>query len=128
MKTKPSHQNIPSIGNLHKLTRLTTIVFLLTNLIYQSNAIPLVKFNRWISDDLMRRSYNGLSRFPFKASTPPQEIYTPYPLIDPFHSYFALPLHRNNNLLQQKLKNVEPLQRSILSNNEVIKVITIKLI
>jgi len=108
LKTKPSYQNIPSIGNLHKLTRLTTIVFLLTNLIYQSNAIPLVKFNRWISDDLMRRSYNDLSRFP-------------YPLIDPFHSYFALPLHRNNNLLQQKLKNVEPLQRSILSNNEVIK-------
>jgi len=115
------NHNILSLRNPNNLKHLTAIVLLLLTLLCPSDAIPLVKFNRWVSDDIIRRGYNGLSSFPYKASKPPYRTFPSYSLIDPFHSYFALPLHKNTNPLQQKFDNVEPIQRSILSNTEVIK-------
>ena len=121
-KTNCLNHNIQSLRNPSSLKHLTAIVLLLLTLLCPLDAIPLVKFNRWVSDDIIRRGYNGLSSFPYKASKPPYRTFPPYSLIDPFHSYFALPLHKNANPLQQEFGNVEPIQRSILSNTELVKV------
>ena len=114
--------DIQPVQNLHIFTHFTTIVLLLATTFCTSDALPLVKFNRWTSDDIIRRGYYPHQTFPYKASDPPYQTYHPYPIIDPFHNYYALPLHKNIDRLQQKMGRVEPIQRSILSNNEVIKV------
>ena len=122
MTTNSSYFNIQSRKNRHYLIHLAAIVLLLTNSFCPSDAIPLIKFNRWQWDDSTRREYNDLSTFPYKASNPPYQTYPPYPLIDPFHNYFVLPHHRQTYPPQQQFSNVEPLQRAILSNTEVVKV------
>ena len=131
LKSSQSYHSIPPVRNLHNFIHFTAIVLLLTTTYWpSSDALPLVKFNRWTSDDIIRRGYYPQQtyyfqhRFPYKASDPTYQTYHPYPLIDPFHNYYALPLHNNIENLQQKMGRVDPIQRSILSNNEVIKVIT----
>ena len=120
LTTNSSYFNIQSRKNRNNLIHLAGIVLFLTSSFCRSDAIPLIKFNRWQWDDGTRRGYNDLATFPYKASNP--RPYPPYPLIDPFHNYFVLPHHRKQYPLQQQLSNIEPLQRSILSNTEVIKV------
>ena len=122
MTTNSSFLHIQSRKHRHNWIHLAAIVLFLTNSFCLSDAIPLIKFNRWQWDDSTRRGYNDLQTFPYKASDPRYQTYSPYPLIDPFHNYFILPHHRQKYPVQQQFRNVEPLQRSILSNTEVIKV------
>ena len=121
LKSSQSYHSIQPVRNQHNFTHFTAIVLLLTTTHWpSSDALPLVKFNRWTSDDIIRRGYYPQQTFPYKASDPTYQTYHPYPLIDPFHNYYALPLHKNIEQLQQEMGRVDPIQRSILSNNEVI--------